>query len=94
MSLTQMELTPERRALLARKGRILYGKYCGTGGRGICAESFALHQLRQGDVEVVDDLLRFLDAQLVALREHDPEELASMTEGLAERVRRHLENEA
>ena len=35
-------LAPERRAMLANKGRRLYGKYCGTRGRGICAESFAV----------------------------------------------------
>ena len=27
------EVTPERREMLAEKGRRLYGKYCGTGGR-------------------------------------------------------------
>ena len=35
------ELAPDRRAALADTGRRLYGKFCGTGGRGIRAESFA-----------------------------------------------------
>ena len=94
MEPVQTELTTERRSLLARKGQILYGKYCGTRGRGICAENFALHQLRFGHVEVVRDLLQFLDARLAALRDHDPDGLLSMTEMLAGRVRQHLADEA
>ena len=60
------ELSPEERARLARKGEILYGKSCGADGRGTCAESFAVHQLRLGHVEVARDLLRFLDARIAA----------------------------
>ena len=60
-------LSPRERDRLARKGELLYGKSCGTGGRGACAESFAVHQLRLGRVEVVDDLLRFLDVRIDAL---------------------------
>ena len=63
MNPTDSALSAEDRARLARKGEILYGKFCGTGGRGICAEFFALHQTRLGNIEVVHDLLRFLDAQ-------------------------------
>jgi hypothetical protein len=94
MSRAQPELSAERRALLARKGRILYGKSCGTGGRGTCAESFARYQLRLGNVEVVRDLLRFLNSRLAALREHDPGGLLPMTESLAAEIRQHLEDEA
>ena len=52
MNEVRTELSPERRALLARKGEILYGKFCGTRGQGICAESFAVYQLRIGNPEV------------------------------------------
>jgi len=94
MDRVQSERSPERRELLARKGRILYGKFCGTGGRGICAESFALYQLRLGNVEVVHDLLKFLDNQLDALRVNDPEGLLPMTEALTARIRQQLDLEA
>ena len=49
MDQVQVGLSPEVRARLAQKGRILYGKFCGTGGRGICAESFALHHIWRGE---------------------------------------------
>ncbi|MFI5461318.1 MAG: hypothetical protein ACHRXM_38440 [Isosphaerales bacterium] len=93
MSPAQSELSLERRALLARKGRILYGKSCGTPGRGSCAESFALHQLRLGNLDVVRDLLQFLEGQLGSLRAHDPDDLMPMTEALVTRIRGQLENE-
>ena len=85
---------PEVRDRLGRKGRILYGKSCGTGGRGACVESFARHQLRLGNVEVVRDLLRFLDSRLDMLRMEDSDALLPMTESLAGRIRRHLEDRA
>ncbi len=94
MNRAQPELSAERRALLARKGQILYGKSCGTNGRGTCAESFAVYQLRLGNVAVVRDLLQFLNSRLDALREHDPEGLLPMTESLAAEIRQHLEDEA
>jgi hypothetical protein len=84
------ELSPEERARLARKGQILYGKSCGMGGRGACAESFAVHQLRLGRVDVARDLLGFLDGRIAALLEDDPDGLLSVTESLAARIRRHL----
>jgi len=93
MSPAQSELSPERRALLARKGQILYGKSCGTPGRGTCAESFARHQLRLGNREVVLDLLQFLEGQLGMLRVHDPHELTPTTEALVTWIRGHLMNE-
>ena len=84
------ELSPRERDRLARKGELLYGKSCGTGGRGACAESFAVHQLRLGRVEVVDDLLRFLGVRINALRAADPDGLLPETEAMAARIRRHL----
>lgn len=90
------ELSPEERARLARKGEILYGKSCGpggSGGSGTCAESFAVHQLRLGRVEVARDLLRFLDGRIAALRSDDPEGMLPTTEALSARIRRHLEGE-
>jgi hypothetical protein len=92
MSRVQSELSAERRALLARKGQILYGKSCGANGRGTCAESFALYQLRLGHVAVVRDLLEFLNGRLDALRVDDPDGLLPMTESLADEIRRHLES--
>ncbi len=94
MSQAGPKLSAERRGLLARKGQLLYGKSCGTGRRGNCAESFALYQLRLGHVEVVRDLIEFLDGRLDALRADDPEGKLPMTESLAEAIRRHLEDEA
>ena len=88
------KLSPEDRARLALKGEILYAKSCGAGGQGPCTESFARHQARLGNVEVVHDLLRFLDAQLVALRLRDHDGLLAMTEALAARIRRNLGDEA
>lgn len=84
------DLSPERRARLARKGEILYAKSCGPGGRGDCAESFAEHQLRLGRVAVVQDLLRFLDGRIESLRSADPEGRLPATEALAARIRRRL----
>ncbi len=86
-------LSPEERARLARKGEILYGKSCGPSGRGTCAESFAVHQLRLGRVEVARDLLRFLDGRIAALRREDPDGLLPMTESLAARISQYLERE-
>jgi hypothetical protein len=93
MDLMHSDLSPEERARLARKGEILYSKTCGTSGRGTCAESFALHQLRLGRVEVARDLLRFLDGRIAALRSDDPDGLLPMTEVLAARIRQHLEDD-
>jgi hypothetical protein len=90
----ESELSPQRRAQLARKGQVLYEKSCGPGGRGTCAESFARYQLRLGNTGAVRDLLQFLDSRLVALRDNDPEGLLPMTESLATRIRQQLENEA
>lgn len=91
MNPVESTLSPEDRARLARKGEILYGKFCGT---RICAESFALRQAKLGNLEVVHDLLRFLDDRLDALRLDDPDGRLAMTETLAARIRRNLEDEA
>ncbi len=88
---SQSELSPDRRARLARKGQILYGKSCGARGPGNCALSFALHQLRLGNVAVVRDLLHFLDTRLETLQNNDPEGLMPMTETLITQIRRDLE---
>ena len=45
-------LTPEHRARLAEKGRILYRKSCGVTGKKTCAESFALFHAGRGEAEV------------------------------------------
>ena len=74
-------LSDDRRAMLADKGRRLFGKYCGLNGRGICAESFACYHIDRGERVVAEDLLAFLEAQ--------PED--AITVRLIGRVRRHLE---
>ena len=79
---------------LARKGEILYGKSCGTGGRGTCTESFAVHQLRLGHVEVARDLLRFL--RRPDRRASDgriPTDSCRRPRRWPHRIRRHLEDE-
>ena len=81
-----------RRAWLALKGKLLYGKYCGTQGEGICAENFALYHLRKGECESVRDFLAFLDEQIASLTQHDPHGRLAMTQRLAERIRWHLES--
>jgi hypothetical protein len=88
----ESELSPERRAPLARKGQILYAKQCGSGGETTCAESFVVHQMRLGNVVVVRDLLDFLNARIDALRLHDAERLLAVTEALAARISQHLES--
>lgn len=80
----------ERREKLAEKGRSLYGKFCGTGGRGICAESFAVYHLGRGETVVVQDLVSFLENEVRQLCESDPEARLEATRGLAQRIRGHL----
>ena len=83
-------MTPERRRMLAEKGRTLYGKFCGTGGRGICAESFACYHLERGEAEVVADLIAHLEARIARLTQSDPDARLPMTRGLLERLTRRL----
>ena len=84
------EISAERREMLAEKGRRLYGKYCGTGGRGICSESFAVYHIGRGEAVVAADLLAYLECRAVELVAADPEGRRAMTAGMIERVRRHL----
>lgn len=90
----EIEVPLERRELLACKGQRLYGKYCGTKGRGICAESFAEYHIWRGELVVARDFLVFLSAQLELLRRSpctpEIQQQLVMTEGLIERIRRHL----
>ena len=89
----EVEIAPERRARLIVKGHILYGKYCGLDGRGICAEHFALHHIRLGEPIVARDLLGYLVERIEELQVCDPDDRLAMTETLAERIRFHLEGE-
>ena len=90
MESVDLGISPEQCARLAEKGRLLYGKFCGTDGRGICAESFALFHIWRGESEIARDLLAFLEEKCASLREHDPEGRLALTEELTERVRRAL----
>ena len=93
MNHVEAGLSPAERGRLAHKGRLLYGKSCGTGGRGICAESFALYHLWRGEPVVARDLLAFLGGRIEALAADDPEGRLAMTRELADRIRGHLESE-
>ncbi len=90
MELPPNELTPHRRSVLADKGQRLYSKFCGTGGRGICAESFAIYHIGRGEFNVATDLVAYLDAQVIALEQADPKGRLRATRGLVARIRRHL----
>jgi hypothetical protein len=81
----------DRRARLAGKGRILYRKSCGAGGKKTCAESFALFHIGRGELDIARDLLAFLETEAEALRLHDSEQRLEPTEDLAARIRRSLE---
>ncbi len=93
MDLIEVEMAPERRARLFAKGHILYGKYCGLLGRGICAEHFALHNIRLGEPIVARDLIGYLEGRIDALRSSDPDNRLALTEALANRIRCHLRGE-
>ena len=91
----EIEVAPDRRAHLARKGQVLYGKFCGTDGRGICAESFAEYHLWLGEIVIVRDFLEYLDNQRLILSQLDLAEpdirrRLEMTVDLIERVEAHL----
>lgn len=79
----EMELTDERRAQLAAKGKRLYQKYCGLHGKGICADSFAEYHALRGEYEVVTDFLEFL--RQVITTESDSAKI-NITEKLIKRI--------
>ena len=90
MAVADDGLTPHRRAMLADKGRLLYGKFCGTGGRGICAESFAVFHIGRGEAVVAEDLVAYLSEVVAELQVADPHNRLAATRGLLGRIRRHL----
>ena len=90
MSAVENELATVRRAMLADKGRLLYGKFCGTGGRGICAESFAVFHIGRGEAVVAEDLVAYLNDVVSELQVLDPHHRMSVTQGLLARIMRHL----
>ena len=94
MATDGIRVPTDRRAMLAEKGRTLYGKYCGTGGRGICAESFAVYHLGRGESFVAADLLAYLECRAAELRDADPEARQAMTAGVIARLRAHLAAQA
>ena len=83
----EIEISDERREQLARKGQALYGKYCGTKGRGICAESFVEYHMWRGEFAVARDFLEFLRIQLEILRQSPAEgNQLPITEQLVSRI--------
>ena len=93
MDRVDVGLTPEKRARLAEKARILYRKSCGVTGKKTCAESFAGYHIGRGEADVARDLLAFLESEADALRIHDPEGRLGPTEELTSRIRRSLQIE-
>jgi hypothetical protein len=91
MSQSSGEISSERRETLAAKGRKLYGKFCGTGGRGICAESFAVYHIGRGECLVAEDLITYLQAVVLELELSDPHNRLAATRGLIERISQHLQ---
>ena len=90
MAAVENELATDRRSMLADKGRLLYGKFCGTGGRGICAESFAVFHIGRGEAVVAEDLVAYLNDVVAELQVSDPHNRLSATLGLLARVIGHL----
>ena len=96
---SEVIVSPERRAFLGQKGRLLYGKYCGTRGRGICSESFAEYHIWRGELVVVRDFLVFLKTQIESLRQKNDTDVnaadqLSITEQLADHIEGLLEEKA
>ena len=88
----EVVVTEERRAFLAQKGKILYAKYCGTRGHGICSESFAEYHIWRGEYVVARDFLIYLEAQLTSLREEAQIDVQAafqltITQGLVDRIK-------
>src|SRR5258707_10397860 len=92
---SEVTISAERRASLARKGQILYGKYCGTHGEGICSESFAEYHIWRGELVVARDFLIFLKTQRNLLQQTESfesrfdrraAEQLRITEGLIQRI--------
>lgn len=88
LALVEIEVSEERRAQMAVKGRRLYAKYCGLHGEGICAESFAEYHIRRGELVVARDFLSYLDTVITDLEAQPvtPPTLV-MTRRLSQRIR-------
>ena len=84
------EVDPARRVSLAAKGRRLYGKFCGTGGRGICAESFAVYHIGRGEPSIAEDLADYLSLEVTRLEAAAPHARLASARGLLDRIREHL----
>ncbi len=83
----EIEVSSERRAELAQRGRLLLEKFCGTDGKGICAESFAEYHLWRGEYRVVQDFLVYLRVRLDEFRQNNHQsERVQMTALLIERI--------
>jgi hypothetical protein len=80
------ELTPERRAALARKGGLLFSKQCAKADGVSCAEGFVEHQLELGHVEVVRDFLGYLRSRLRTLEPAGNADLGARTKDLIDRI--------
>jgi len=88
----EMPVDEVRRAFLAQKGKILYAKYCGTQGHGICSESFAEYHIWRGEYVIARDFVVYLESQLIDLREQAQFDLQAafqltITQGLVDRIK-------
>lgn len=88
--LEEVEVSEERRQQLAHKGTLLYAKYCGLDGCGICAESFAEYHIARGELIIARDYVKYLSDQLETLSEEERARQREITERLIERIRNHL----
>ena len=87
----EVPVDEQRRTFLAQKGKILYTKYCGTQGHGICSESFAEYHIWRGEYVVARDFLVYLESELISLREEAQADSQAafqliITQGLVERI--------
>ena len=87
----EVSVDDDRREFLAQKGKILYAKYCGTRGHGICSESFAEYHIWRGEYVVARDFLAYLETQLTELRQQAPVDTQAafqltITQGLFDRI--------
>jgi hypothetical protein len=89
-----MDISPERRRMLAIKGQRLYHKDCRTDGTAICALSFVGHHIGRGESVVVEDFLAFLREQVEFLSQQpestDTRHRLKLTMKLIERVEEQL----
>jgi Arc/MetJ-type ribon-helix-helix transcriptional regulator len=72
---------------------LLYAKYCGLDGCGICAESFAEYHIARGEYAIARDYIQYLIRELDTLSAPEQIRQREITEQLIERIKDHLGEE-